>query len=830
MKAALLNDDDEEEAPTPASSAGPRKSMGHRVSFASHAHVRLFEKPENTNSTESPSSPAASSPPHFEPAPSSVVNDENAYPGAAPQGNRRKSAMRRRRSSTARPVLAENGEGEEDMDIDDTATESGGFLGSDDIVNESFEDEDEAMDITLALGPVGQGRRSSIGPTKPRRRSTAAFFVYQDDPDEENTTEIPLPTPPIPPAPAAAVTSGDESFLSQDMSVTEDHGDITGFTDQSHVEFNVPMDQPLNPPKPPSAALLELAAMTHSGGLVPDSDHDEPNMHLHPVLNGTLPEEEDTNMSLDDAITRLSNIRRQSVGALSTGSNDMEVTSAFPGGQASRAGEEGDSFSSMDDSFERGGDQTVNVTTLMRRASSMGGQLARELGLDGASGAPRESVTEMSMDVTSALNGDEDFPLSATGRTSRSRTTLGATSSAVGRDMTAMDFTSVAGQRAEDFTEDLDPALLSPLREEQTAVPYSQMPDTTSGSASSAQMPPSVFSRPNVFSAPARASATSSPVEGPGPSTNNGKLPEPSRPGTSSTRSVFSRSVSANPAANTLGKGTPSEPAQPRSAPASPVKKTALDRRLPVGPVNELRPVPDEALSALTSTGANMPGEFLSQPSSSQIGLDGDESMLGTNDARPIFGASKRPASRTSGVGANKRISLDAGPSTRRRNSSIGASGAPSPRAPKSKKDIAGRGRASIASSEVGAEMGEEEASLYPNLDELRAEMAEPASPAPQRPIAAEPSSPSPIEPAVARAQRRQSMVNVAARRQSLRPGAAARPSTAGRPRFSLLAHSTANPQPRRSARAGDASVDVDDPFEEVEELVSDKRPLHHQI
>ncbi|KIO03266.1 hypothetical protein M404DRAFT_627057 [Pisolithus tinctorius Marx 270] len=69
---------------------GSRKSLGRRVSFANHAHVRLFEVPEqNTNSTASPqSSPAAEIGSH------GGANDENAYPGAS--SFRRNSSIRRR--------------------------------------------------------------------------------------------------------------------------------------------------------------------------------------------------------------------------------------------------------------------------------------------------------------------------------------------------------------------------------------------------------------------------------------------------------------------------------------------------------------------------------------------------------------------------------------------------------------------------------------------------------------------------------------------------------------------------------------------------------------
>lgn len=86
-----------------------RKSLGRRVSFANHAHVRLFEVPEqNTNSTASPqSSPAAETGDHGR------ANDENAYPGAAGF---------RRHSSIWRSIAFSEGGGEESMDMDSDDT------------------------------------------------------------------------------------------------------------------------------------------------------------------------------------------------------------------------------------------------------------------------------------------------------------------------------------------------------------------------------------------------------------------------------------------------------------------------------------------------------------------------------------------------------------------------------------------------------------------------------------------------------------------------------------------------------------------------------------
>lgn len=706
------------------SNIASRKSLGHRVSFASHAHVRLFEKPENTNSTESPSSPAYSSPPRFEAAQSPVVNDENAYPGA-PSPNRPRKSTARRRSSTGFHKMPTNGEDDQDMEIDNSVLQSDIFLSSDDTANQGVA-EDDAMDVTEVFGPTSQDGRPSIGTNVRPRRSTSAFFVYRDEPEDDQTTELPLPTPPIQPPPPTAY-AGNDSVASHDMSVTEDLGDITTSTDgdPSHVEFTVPMGKNLNPPKPPSAALLELAAMTHSGGLERDNDHE----YQPGVFTASAITDEDTNMSLDDALSRLSNIKRQSLGVGSAGSQDTDATTAVP---SATSGQD-DSFSSNNDSFEAAEEQTVNMTALIRRASSVGGHLARSLGLGDSAHIPRESTVNMSMEAASVVDGDEDLPISVTRHTVLRPSASGGRTS----DPTPTQV----------LNEDLfGPA--KPLESSRTT--------ESNGSISSAPKPPSVFSRPNVSSTSGRV----------GSSTNrdDGNVAEVARSAGFGSGSVFSRSVS-----NTASL---SENAIPPSVPPSPLEGVLHESRSDHRSSGEAFSSPLEETAA-TNDGT-MPGDF------------------------PDMANLKRRAS--SLAGPNKRVSLDSSRPLARRKSSIGGTGVPPPRAPRTKADIARRDRASIATSEAGAEVGDEGTSLYPNLDDLRAEMESAAATATaEREALVAPPSSSPLKGSMAQVPRRQSTVS-ASRRVSLRPAGAARASIAGRPRFSLLPNTNA-PRPSLAQR-----------------------------
>ncbi|KAI5992545.1 Spc7 kinetochore protein-domain-containing protein [Pisolithus marmoratus] len=301
-----------------------RKSLGRRVSFANHAHVRLFEVPEhNTNSTGSPqSSPAAEIDSH-----GGGTNDENAYPGAA--GFPRHSSIRR-------SIAFSEGGGEEsmEMDSDDAGYSPGAFFRAsnaqevvDDMQDFGYEDADDYddgvdMDVTEAI-PQNIIRKRSLslgGPRQPLGTLAVPNTSFDNQSEEEQEQRK------------------EQSFVEEDSAQSQ--GDAS-----QPMEFTVPL---VRPAKPPSDAWLALRAVTHSGNTpyIPSSD-DEENA-------GGVRE-----MELSDAVSRLQ-AARDSIGL------------------GNSAGEDGqpDSFTSTEDSLaeensgnDDEGNQTVNVTQLIRRIS-----------------------------------------------------------------------------------------------------------------------------------------------------------------------------------------------------------------------------------------------------------------------------------------------------------------------------------------------------------------------------------------------------------------------------------------------------------------------------
>ncbi|KAF7306544.1 Spc7 domain-containing protein [Mycena indigotica] len=205
-----------------------RKSLGRRVSFAKNAHVRLIElrtNDDNTNSTASPpGSPAASSDPPEDPQQPKVVNDENAYPGAAASRNRRRSSIRQ-------------SFGSEDMDL--TVTAPGGFFAFGDepaLADEDMELEDSMdMDMTEDLdGEFLKGRPVSLGGNANR--------------------------PPLGQISTAPAGEQDQSQSFDDQSsYTSDP------SQEAHTEFSVPLNRSLRPPASEDPAWMALRRMTHSG-------------------------------------------------------------------------------------------------------------------------------------------------------------------------------------------------------------------------------------------------------------------------------------------------------------------------------------------------------------------------------------------------------------------------------------------------------------------------------------------------------------------------------------------------------------------------------------
>ncbi|KAF9229626.1 hypothetical protein BS17DRAFT_689126, partial [Gyrodon lividus] len=322
-----------------------RKSLGRRVSFANHAHVRLFEVPDhNTNSTVSPQSSPTAEPQDER---FTATNDENAYPGAS---------RSRRRSSTRRSIAFSEGGGEEsmDMDSDDTGFSPAAFFrtGDEFAVDDGFDDENgpsdgDDMDVTEAIPrniirkrslSLGVSRQPLANLTVPHP-STEAYNDQHELPNEQSYVE--------------------EGFERSQSFISE--GDVS-----QPMEFTVPL---IRPPEPPSEVWLALRSATHSGNTpyIPSSDDDE--------------DRGAQEMELTDAVSRLQAARA---------SLDLGDASGEEGGQHNSFTSTEDSF--MDEDVETGedGNRTVNVTQLMRRVS-----LGRS--------------AESTMDVTSVYNSQEQL-------------------------------------------------------------------------------------------------------------------------------------------------------------------------------------------------------------------------------------------------------------------------------------------------------------------------------------------------------------------------------------------------------------------------------------
>ncbi|EIW86480.1 hypothetical protein CONPUDRAFT_95011, partial [Coniophora puteana RWD-64-598 SS2] len=316
-----------------------RKSFGRRVSFANHAHVRLFEVPEhNTNSTGTPQS----SPAQEAESPSKrPQNDENAYPGAG---------AFRRRSSTRRSLAFSDGEGEAsmDMDLDSSGLGPAAFFDrGEDPISDDFEDEDEDflgadedMEITEAIQQSILRKRSlSLG------RQPLANLGTHDEPGSpeplEEQDDLQPEQEEQPPEEEPSYLEGDSG---QSQSFVSEGGDTD--SGSQPMEFTVPLDKP---PPPPSEAWLALRSVTHSG----DTPYEPPQSD----------DDGEQEMDLTSAVSRLQ-AARDSMGM---GAND---------------GQQDDSFTSTEDSFQGNeepeaaseGNYTINVTQLMRRVSIGPGQ------------------------------------------------------------------------------------------------------------------------------------------------------------------------------------------------------------------------------------------------------------------------------------------------------------------------------------------------------------------------------------------------------------------------------------------------------------------------
>lgn len=287
-----------------------RKSLGRRVSFASHAQVRVFEKDPNRGDT----SPATNHPGQSiqsEAQSGPIVNDENDYPGA--------SSMARRRSSLRRSaVFSENGEASMDMDsMQGSSPLPAGFLAQG-----SFLQDEEADDVSGVWDEeADMDITTNLAASKPRRSSLGLSFLPQ--PGQDMSLDDPSHSDDIP---------------------HDSTGDLSR-TESEPTEFTVPLNKSLRKSEPPSAEWLALRAMTHAGDSPfepppSDMDEDEPLAQEGGVGLG----EED--MDLTEAETRIRRMR-ESLGLANVPQEDSFTSS------------EGSSIGSGDN-------QTINLTNVWR--------------------------------------------------------------------------------------------------------------------------------------------------------------------------------------------------------------------------------------------------------------------------------------------------------------------------------------------------------------------------------------------------------------------------------------------------------------------------------
>ncbi|PPQ62802.1 hypothetical protein CVT24_000496 [Panaeolus cyanescens] len=282
-----------------------RKSLGRRVSFASHSHVRMFET-IHTNSTGSPQSSPGSSigeSPEASPVVEQEPTDENQYPGR----------NQRNRRSSIRFSMGQS----EDMDLTTIAGNPFQNRGSAildeefDYDNEDDEDmydeEDDNMDVTEAIkGPLSRKRSLSM-PRQPLQQLSGA--AADEQVGDESRSDI-----------------GNDSIISDAPS------------EQSQaMEFTIPLGQSLRPAEKDEAwlALKEIA-----------NTNSEP--------SGEECHQEDDEMELGDAIDRL----RRARDSLALPDNLLSQEDSFMSTE--------DSFD--DDAIDRG-DKTLNLSQVFGRAS-----------------------------------------------------------------------------------------------------------------------------------------------------------------------------------------------------------------------------------------------------------------------------------------------------------------------------------------------------------------------------------------------------------------------------------------------------------------------------
>lgn len=221
------------------------------------------------------------------------------------------------------------------MDSDDAGFSPSAFFraGTEGSVDDEFNGVDgpsdgDDMEVTEVV-PRNFIRKRSLSLGVPRQ-PLAILSIPQASPDVQNDQDA-----------ISNETSYVEEGSAQSQSFTSE-GDVS-----QPMEFTVPLTRP---PEPPSEAWLALRSATHSGNTpyIPSSDDDGP------VDDGGVQE-----MELTDAVLRLQ-AARNSLGLGEVGGEE--------GGEISFTSTE-DSFMDEDVGNGEDGNQTVNVTHLMRRAS-----------------------------------------------------------------------------------------------------------------------------------------------------------------------------------------------------------------------------------------------------------------------------------------------------------------------------------------------------------------------------------------------------------------------------------------------------------------------------
>ncbi|KAJ2920371.1 hypothetical protein MD484_g151, partial [Candolleomyces efflorescens] len=298
-----------------------RKSFGRRVSFAEHAHVRVFQIPDkNQANAASPQSSPSQTSSDPDPPPSQV-NDENDYPQA--------NSARRRRSS-----VRFSG-GSEDMDM--TSVMDFPPPGSA-ILDEEFDDgfddeglsEDMDMEVTQVMpGNMARKRSSSIGGSRRDTLPPSAILDMSDDAalDADQTQS----------------SIADDSVISEVSEAASDKS--------QNMEFTIPLNKSLRPPAHEDAAWLALRQATHSG----DTPYEPADESLEEDYNNPSHGE----MELDDAVQRLMRARDSFSNQAGDGVNLLD--------------NQEDTVSSIG-SVDSGdaGNHTVNLSRVLSRVS-MGG-------------------------------------------------------------------------------------------------------------------------------------------------------------------------------------------------------------------------------------------------------------------------------------------------------------------------------------------------------------------------------------------------------------------------------------------------------------------------